>query len=141
MLHAEKLLELHLVDLSCSHQVKCEMNTRQNLLNHVSALFKISFKTRTETLTDMKHNNGSFIFLGGTWKIKEIVDTVVNTFCPADYVRALTRELVYRHVFQSHHDGLRGASSGSRTPSVFITSLPGRKREGCHGQMHCNLLC
>lgn len=101
----------------------------------------MSFKTRTETLTDMNHNNGCLIFLGGTFEIEEMVDTVVNTFHLADFVRALTRELVYHHVLQSHHDGLHGASIGSRTPSVFITSLPGRNREGCHGQMHCNLLC
>lgn len=101
----------------------------RNLLNHVSALVKTSFNTR----------NGRFIFIYK--EIEEMVDTVVNTLRLAASVRALTREPVYHHVLQSHHDGLHGASSGSRTPSVFISSLPGREGEGCHGQMHCNLLC
>lgn len=84
----------------------------------------------------MKHNNGCF-----TCETEATVDTVVNTFHLADCERALTRELVYHHVLRSHHDGLHSASSGSRTPSVFITSLPGRKGEGRHGQMRRNLLC
>lgn len=70
---------------------------------------------------------------------QKMVDTVVNTFRLAGFARALTNELVYGRDLQRHRDGLQGASSGSRTPSVFLTSLPGRKGEGRRGQMRRHL--
>lgn len=126
-----------MAELSCPHQDKCEINTIQKSAQSQSHFSKFSLRQQKFSITRNTTVGGLF-FRGRKWLTQP---PTMPTFRLADYGRALTRGLVYHRVLQSHHHGLRGASSGSTTPSVFITSLPERKGEGCHGQMHCNLLC
>lgn len=57
----------------------------------------------------------------------------------ADSARAPARELVYQRVLHSSQDGLYGASSGSRTPSVLLRVYLGES--GRAGIDRCTAIC